>query len=156
MTPGGDTDAGIIWVAPESISSKSRGFPHHFPSTPDAPRNYDWHNQLLYGMTVMDLRLSPTSLSALRPEAGLPAASGQIKGAQGDGFATAFKTALNAVSQAQNQAGQLQREVQMENPNVSLEETMVAIQKAQIGFQATLHVRNRMVQAYTDIMNMQV
>ena len=33
---------------------------------------------------------------------------------------------------------------------------MVAIQKAQIGFQATLHVRNRMVQAYTDIMNMQV
>jgi hypothetical protein len=43
-----------------------------------------------------------------------------------------------------------------ENPKVSLEETMVAIQKAQIGFQATLHVRNRMVQAYTDIMNMQV
>jgi flagellar hook-basal body complex protein FliE len=33
---------------------------------------------------------------------------------------------------------------------------MVPIQKAQIGFQAALHVRNRMVQAYTDIMNMQV
>jgi flagellar hook-basal body complex protein FliE len=33
---------------------------------------------------------------------------------------------------------------------------MVAIQKSQIGFQATLHVRNRMVQAYSDIMNMQV
>jgi len=44
----------------------------------------------------------------------------------------------------------------MENPKVSLEETMVAIQKAQIGFSATLNVRNRMVQAYTDIMNMQV
>ena len=53
-------------------------------------------------------------------------------------------------------AARLQREVQMENPQVSLEQTMVAIQKAQIGFQATLHVRNRMVQAYTDIMNMQV
>ncbi|MGI9134165.1 MAG: flagellar hook-basal body complex protein FliE, partial [Rhodoferax sp.] len=49
-----------------------------------------------------------------------------------------------------------QKEVQMENPTVSLEETMVAIQKAQIGFQASLHVRNRLVQAYTDIMNMQV
>ena len=58
--------------------------------------------------------------------------------------------------QTQNESARLQREVQMENPNVSLEETMVAIQKAQIGFQATLHVRNRMVQAYTDIMNMQV
>lgn len=103
----------------------------------------------------MDLRLSPTSPSALRPGSVLPNASGRI-GSQDEGFSTAFKSALQSVSQAQNQAGQLQREVQMENPNVSLEETMVAIQKAQIGFQATLHVRNRMVQAYTDIMNMQV
>jgi flagellar hook-basal body complex protein FliE len=39
---------------------------------------------------------------------------------------------------------------------VSLEETMLAMQKAQVGFQATLHVRNRMVQAYSDIMNMSV
>jgi len=46
--------------------------------------------------------------------------------------------------------------VQLDNPSVSLEETMIAMQKAQIGFQATLHVRNRLVQAYSDIMNMQV
>ena len=71
-------------------------------------------------------------------------------------FSGALKSALQSVSSAQNHATRLQREVQMENPAVSLEETMVAIQKAQIGFQATLHVRNRMVQAYTDIMNMQV
>jgi flagellar hook-basal body complex protein FliE len=50
----------------------------------------------------------------------------------------------------------MQREVQLDNPTVSLEETMVAMQKAQIGFQAALTVRNRMVQAYSDIMNMQV
>ncbi|MDH5206496.1 MAG: flagellar hook-basal body complex protein FliE, partial [Hylemonella sp.] len=61
-----------------------------------------------------------------------------------------------SVSQAQNRVTGMQRELQMENPQVSLEQTMVALQKAQIGFQATLHVRNRMVQAYTDIMNMQV
>jgi len=30
------------------------------------------------------------------------------------------------------------------------------MQKSQIGFQATLQVRNRLVQAYTDIMNMTV
>jgi flagellar hook-basal body complex protein FliE len=46
--------------------------------------------------------------------------------------------------------------VQMDNPTVGLEETMVAMQKAQLGFQATLQVRNRLVQAYSDIMNMQV
>lgn len=75
---------------------------------------------------------------------------------QSAGFSTALKGALQSVSAAQNRANDLQNEVQLENPNVSIEETMVAMQKAQIGFQATLHVRNRMVQAYTDIMNMQV
>jgi flagellar hook-basal body complex protein FliE len=33
---------------------------------------------------------------------------------------------------------------------------MVAMQKSQLGFQATLQVRNRLVQAYSEIMNMQV
>ena len=54
------------------------------------------------------------------------------------------------------EASRLQREVQLDNPTVSLEETMVAMQKAQIGFQATLQVRNRLVSAYSEIMNMQV
>ncbi|MFP5397377.1 MAG: flagellar hook-basal body complex protein FliE, partial [Gammaproteobacteria bacterium] len=49
-----------------------------------------------------------------------------------------------------------QRELQLDNPQVSLEQTMVAMQRAQIGFQATLQVRNRLVQAYSEIMNMQV
>ena len=68
----------------------------------------------------------------------------------------ALTQALGSVSNAQNQASRLQREVQMGNPSVSLEETMLAMQKSQIGFQAALNVRNRMVQAYTDVMNMQV
>jgi flagellar hook-basal body complex protein FliE len=105
----------------------------------------------------MDLRLSPTTMPvAVRPGLASKTATSQVAGAADGGFSGALKSALNSVSQAQNQASSLQREVQMENPKVSLEETMVAIQKAQIGFQATLHVRNRMVQAYTDIMNMQV
>lgn len=103
----------------------------------------------------MDLRI-PSSTSPLSG-AGLArrAAAPQLDSKE-VGFSGALKGALQSVSAAQNQASGMQREVQMENPAVSLEETMVAIQKAQIGFQATLHVRNRMVQAYTDIMNMQV
>ncbi len=104
----------------------------------------------------MDLRLTPTTVPVTaRPgmtvKPGTAQAGGAVKGFPGE-----FKAALQSVSQAQNFAATLQKQVQMENPKVSLEETMVAIQKAQIGFQATLHVRNRMVQAYTDIMNMQV
>ncbi len=103
----------------------------------------------------MDLRLSPVSAQTpLRSTQALRSLS--TPEAAGTGFSGALKGALSAVSASQNQAQALQREVQMENPSVSLEETMVAIQKAQIGFQATLNVRNRMVQAYNDIMNMQV
>jgi flagellar hook-basal body complex protein FliE len=105
----------------------------------------------------MDLKLTPVTMpTTIRPGAGIrPAASASADGVGGS-FSGALKGALQSVSATQNESTRLQREVQMENPKVSLEETMVAIQKAQIGFQATLHVRNRMVQAYTDIMNMQV
>ncbi|MCK6416413.1 MAG: flagellar hook-basal body complex protein FliE [Giesbergeria sp.] len=103
----------------------------------------------------MDLRIpsSTTPLAGAGIARRAPTSPQETKPA---GFSDALKGALQSVSAAQNQATRLQQEVQLENPAVSLEETMVAIQKAQIGFQATLHVRNRMVQAYTDIMNMQV
>jgi flagellar hook-basal body complex protein FliE len=75
---------------------------------------------------------------------------------QGPGFQQALTQALKGVSNEQTRASQMQREVQMDSSTVSIEETMVAMQKAQIGFQATLHTRNKLVQAYSDIMNMQV
>ena len=103
----------------------------------------------------MDLRISSPA-SALNGASLARRAAAPHNDENSVGFASAFKGALQSVSAAQNHATDLQQQVQMENPAVSLEETMVAIQKAQIGFQATLHVRNRMVQAYTDIMNMQV
>lgn len=99
----------------------------------------------------MDTRIAPLSSALLGK-----ASPSRPDAPTGTGFSGELQKALSSVSAAQNQAGQLQREVQLENPSVSLEETMIAIQKAQIGFQASLHVRNRMVQAYTDVMNMQV
>jgi flagellar hook-basal body complex protein FliE len=71
-------------------------------------------------------------------------------------FSTAMAQALRAVSDAQLETQTLQRELQLDNPTVSLEQTMISMQKSQIGFTAALSVRNRLVQAYTDIMNMQV
>jgi len=115
----------------------------------------------------MDLRLTPltsVSPSVMKPAGNLAqklgdvgtAASGGSPKVAGGGFGEALKTALTNVSAAQNQASHLQTEFQVGNPNVSLEQTMLSMQKAQIGFQAALHVRNRMMQAYTDVMNMQV
>jgi flagellar hook-basal body complex protein FliE len=90
----------------------------------------------------------------MRPDV-LPLGKSDNKTA-GPSFASAIDQALKTVSRGQMEATRMQRELQLGNPTVSLEETMVAMQKAQIGFQATLQVRNRLVQAYNDIMSMQV
>lgn len=108
----------------------------------------------------MDVRLKPFDFAQAAARAGMPQVAKAVKestqAAQATGFQQSFAQALRSVSDAQNQATQMQREVQLDNPTVSLEETMVAMQKAQIGFQSALQVRNRMVQAYSEIMNMQV
>jgi flagellar hook-basal body complex protein FliE len=71
-------------------------------------------------------------------------------------FAGALDQALRTVSAGQAQANALADAFQADPSSVSLEQSMVAMQQAQIGFQSALHVRNRLVSAYTDIMNMQV
>ena len=116
----------------------------------------------------MDLRLKPfdfnqaVARAGLRPD-GTPigrlaggSLDAKVAPSAGGGFQSAMTQALHAVNQTQLEAQRMQREVTLDNPTVSLEQTMVAMQKAQVGFQATLQVRNRLVQAYSDIMNMQV
>ena len=107
----------------------------------------------------MNVTLKPFDFAQAAARAGM-APNGQplrsAKAAEPADFQHVLGQALGAVSRAQNDATAMQREVQLDNPTVSIEQTMVAMQKAQIGFQAALQVRNRLVQAYTDIMNMQV
>lgn len=116
----------------------------------------------------MDLKLKPFDFAQAAARAGMAdvarrveaktrtEATGGVASAEKPSFQSAFTGALNSISQSQATATALQREVQFGNPTVSLEETMVAMQKAQIGFQSAVQVRNKLVQAYTDIMNMQV
>lgn len=106
--------------------------------------------------------LPPSPLSGVAggtPAATRVAAAGApAPGAAGPqrSFAASLESALQSVSRAQSEASALQRQYQAGVAGVSLEQTMVAMQKAQVGFQATLAVRNRLVSAYSDIMNMQV
>jgi flagellar hook-basal body complex protein FliE len=82
--------------------------------------------------------------------------TGATESTVGTSFQSAMTQALGSVSHQQREAEVLQRELQLDNPAVSLEQTMVAMQKAQIGFQSVLAVRNRLVSAYSEIMNMQI
>lgn len=107
------------------------------------------------------VRLQPFDFAKAVARAGLqpngqPLAPARPDALEGGGFAAAMSQALKSVSAQQMQAQTLQREVQLDNPTVSLEQTMIAMQRGQIGFQAALQVRNQLVRAYTDIMSMPV
>jgi len=104
------------------------------------------------GMPQVAQRVRDSARAAGLSDSG-PDATSKVQGA---GFSQVFSQALRAVSDSQNVSTQMQREVSLDNPNVSIEQTMVAMQKSQVGFQAALQVRNRLVQAYSDVMNMQV
>jgi flagellar hook-basal body complex protein FliE len=71
-------------------------------------------------------------------------------------FSDALKAQLENVSKAQNQADEMGQKFASGDDSVSLSDTMIAMQKASITFQATVQVRNKLVSAYHDIMNMQV
>ena len=112
-----------------------------------------------YDGDTMNVTLKPFDFAQAAARAGLATNGQPLKNTaatQGAGFQQALTQALGAVSKSQNDATAMQNEMQLDNPTVSIEQTMVAMQKAQIGFSAALQVRNKMVQAYSDIMQMQV
>lgn len=102
----------------------------------------------------MDLSIKP--LDSIRPIAGVSPLAHKTAAVGGTGFKDALLQALQETSDLQKQSGRLSKEFTLDNPTVSLEETMLAGVKATVAFQATLQVRNRVVQAYTEIMNMQI
>jgi len=89
---------------------------------------------------------------------GVAGATGDSSGIEGGGleFAASLDSALKAVSSSQVKSDELQKQFQLDNPNVSLEQTMIAMNTSALNFAAAVQVRNRLVQAYDQIMNMQV
>src|SRR2546427_11592106 len=71
-------------------------------------------------------------------------------------FGALLKSNLERVDQMQSTAAQLAEQFQLGDPKVSLEDTMVALQKANVSFQAMVQIRNKVVAAYHDIMNLQI
>ena len=73
-----------------------------------------------------------------------------------NGFGTAFREAIDAVSAQQKSAEALTQRFQEGDPNTSIAQVVVEMQKASISFQAMSEARNRIVDAYREIMNMSV
>lgn len=71
-------------------------------------------------------------------------------------FGNLLKQAIDNVNDLQQTSKELKTAVEMGDRNVSLAEAMIASQKAGIAFEATVQVRNQMVEAYKNIMSMPV
>ncbi|HKB54426.1 MAG TPA: flagellar hook-basal body complex protein FliE [Ramlibacter sp.] len=82
---------------------------------------------------------------------GAPAAS-----APGADFAAELKRSLDQVSTAQDTAYARADAFEAGAAGVSLNDVMLGIQKANVGFQFAVQVRNRLVSAYDQIMSLPV
>ncbi|OUR69628.1 flagellar hook-basal body complex protein FliE [Bermanella sp. 47_1433_sub80_T6] len=71
-------------------------------------------------------------------------------------FQAMFGNAINNVNSAQMHSASLSKRFEKGDPRVDLPEVMIAAQKASVSFDAMKEVRNKLVDAYKDIMNMPV
>jgi len=74
----------------------------------------------------------------------------------GADFSAMLKQSIDKVNETQVNSAKLADAFQAGDPNVEVSELMVALQKSNVSFQAMLQVRNKLVNAYQEIMNMQV
>lgn len=71
-------------------------------------------------------------------------------------FAQVLKNSIDKVHQTQQQAEQMSTKLASGDTNQNLHEVMIALQTASVSFQEMVQVRNKLVTAYQDVMNIQV
>lgn len=71
-------------------------------------------------------------------------------------FGSVLKSSLDQVNNAQLQSQQLAQRFETGDTTVSLSDAMISLQKSSIALQQTIQVRNKLVQAYQEIMSMPV
>jgi len=83
-----------------------------------------------------------------------PASTAQAPASQD--FSAMLKSAVDEVNTAQLDARMLTRQFEAGDPDVNLQDVVLSLQKASLSFQTMVQVRNKLVSAYQEIMNMQV
>lgn len=107
----------------------------------------------------MDTNGIEQMLSALRSTAaqatGKPAAN-TVPVAGGTDFAQVLQNSIDKVNQDQQSSNQMAEKLAAGDTSQNLHEVMIALQTASVSFQEMVQVRNKLVTAYQDVMNIQV
>jgi len=69
-------------------------------------------------------------------------------------FSALLNQSIGAVNETQQTAGKMAQKFEMGDSDISLAEVMIASQKANVSFEAMVQVRNKLVDAYKEVMNM--
>ncbi len=109
-------------------------------------------NDLAINSVLSQMRALRAQSSGLG--AGSPATA--INGAAHANFSDTLKGALNSVAESQNASSSLASRFELGDDSVSLSDVMLAGAKSQVQFRGAVEVRNRLVAAYQDVMNMPI
>ena len=71
-------------------------------------------------------------------------------------FSSMLKSAIDEVNGAQMDAKQMSRQFETGDAETNLQDVVLSLQKASLSFQTMVQVRNKLVSAYQEVMNMQV
>ena len=108
-------------------------------------------------MDIKDVVQLPQLAGLRAPEAPERVALGGTEGAAGAGesFTNVLGNALAQVNQLQNQAASSITALAT-GDKTSLHDTMIAMEQADVSFRLMMQVRNKIVEAYQEIMRMQI
>ncbi len=107
-------------------------------------------------MSDIQIQQVISQMRALQARAGQGQSPAEVQQPGGMNFSKVLQQSLEQVNQAQQTSGQLATRFEQGAPDVSLSDVVIAQQKAGLQFEAVTQVRNRLVAAYQEIMNMQV
>lgn len=109
-------------------------------------------NNVLMQMRALKAQAQNQTLDVAENQSIQPLAEGKAV----PSFSDMLTNAVDNVHAAQKESGRLRTAFEMGEPDVDITQVMVASQKASVSFQAMTEVRNKLVKAYEDIMNMPV
>jgi flagellar hook-basal body complex protein FliE len=95
-----------------------------------------------------------SQIRSMQAQTSFRPASEAVESTQSGGFSDSLKKAIQSIDNDQKQAQNLATRFELGDPDASLTKVMLAQQTAQLSFRATVEMRNKLVQAYQDVMNM--
>ncbi|WP_298768895.1 flagellar hook-basal body complex protein FliE [uncultured Shewanella sp.] len=114
-------------------------------------------NPLFQEMQALNEKLgSASTANEIEKASVLPNMTQSVQNTAGSDFGQLLTQAIGNVNSLQSNAGQMSKKLDMGDPSVTLTDTVIAREKAGVAFEATVQVRNKLVDAYKEIMSMPV